>query len=358
MSKEEIRKLLGGYATNTLSPSERNALFEAALDDQELFNALQEEQALQALLQNPEARAEVRQALENRSSDRAGAGRMRWWAWGGALGAVAAAAVLFAVFRPHPSPIADQRVEIASAEKVPPPPTAAGQNEPQREATAPSRQEERASAKAAPRKTGVQNSRVVAPSAAPSPIIPQPVQTQAAQTAVPPANALKDNVSTAGAQRQQLAGGEPRTAAESRDQLALAYAPAASLTYSVLKRDPSTQAFTPVSGTGLRLGDLVRFRVSPPTAGRLILSSLNDSGQAQPLSEMDVQANSAYTIPDAPIPATLAPQRFRLTLLPPNPAPETVGSIAGAGGAMRTMSAPQAKAAGPPSLEITVVAKP
>ena len=355
MSKEEIRKLLGGYATNTLSQSERSALFEAALDDQELFNALQEEQALQALLQNPGARAEVRQALENRSSDRAG--RMRWWAWGGALGAVAAAAVLLLVFRPHPSPVGNQRVEIASAEKAPPPPTAAGQNEPQREATAPSLQEEQASAKPAQRKTSAQNSRVVAP-AAPSPIIPQPVQTQAAQTAVRPANALKDNAASAGAQAQQQASGEPRTAAESRDQLALAYAPAASLTYSVLKRDPNTQGFIPVSGTGLKPGDLVRFQVSAPTAGRLVLSSLNDSGQAQPLSEMDVQANSAYTIPDAPIPATLAPQRFRLTLRPPNPAPETVGSIAGAGGAMRTMSAPQAKAAAPPSLQITVVAKP
>jgi len=36
MTQEEIHKLLGGYATNTLTEAERNALFAAALDDQEL----------------------------------------------------------------------------------------------------------------------------------------------------------------------------------------------------------------------------------------------------------------------------------------------------------------------------------
>ena len=40
MTQDEIRKLLGGYATNALSAEERRILFEAALEDQELFNAL------------------------------------------------------------------------------------------------------------------------------------------------------------------------------------------------------------------------------------------------------------------------------------------------------------------------------
>ena len=40
MSPEEIKKLLGGYATGTLTAEEQQALFAAALEDQELFDAL------------------------------------------------------------------------------------------------------------------------------------------------------------------------------------------------------------------------------------------------------------------------------------------------------------------------------
>ena len=36
MTSEQARKLLGGYATNSLTEAERKALFDAALDDQEL----------------------------------------------------------------------------------------------------------------------------------------------------------------------------------------------------------------------------------------------------------------------------------------------------------------------------------
>src|SRR5271154_3105316 len=97
MSKEQIRTLLGGYATNTLTETERSALFEAALDDQELFDALQQEQTLENVLADPVARAEVRQAL-----DRATPARSHWWIWGGAIGTVAATAVLVAVFWPRP----------------------------------------------------------------------------------------------------------------------------------------------------------------------------------------------------------------------------------------------------------------
>src|SRR5262249_19101936 len=64
MTNDEIRKLLGGYATNTLTEAERKSLFEAALENQEVFDALQEEQALKELLADPVSRVQVRQALE------------------------------------------------------------------------------------------------------------------------------------------------------------------------------------------------------------------------------------------------------------------------------------------------------
>ena len=40
MNREEIQKLIGGYATGSLTDDERRLLFEAALDDQDLFDAL------------------------------------------------------------------------------------------------------------------------------------------------------------------------------------------------------------------------------------------------------------------------------------------------------------------------------
>lgn len=61
---DDTRNLLGGYATGTLSEQERLALFEAALQDQELFEALAGEQAVHDLLQNPSARASVLRATE------------------------------------------------------------------------------------------------------------------------------------------------------------------------------------------------------------------------------------------------------------------------------------------------------
>ena len=68
----EIRHLLGGYATGTLTEVERARLFAAALEDQSLFDALAEEQPLKDLLDEPESRgyllAELDRAEETRVS--------------------------------------------------------------------------------------------------------------------------------------------------------------------------------------------------------------------------------------------------------------------------------------------------
>ena len=50
MTREEARKLLGGYATGTLTEAEQAALFAMALEDQELFDELSREQALRDLM--------------------------------------------------------------------------------------------------------------------------------------------------------------------------------------------------------------------------------------------------------------------------------------------------------------------
>jgi hypothetical protein len=58
------KRLLGGYATDTLTEHERRELLAAALEDQELFDTLLEEEGLRELLESPEARQEVLAALE------------------------------------------------------------------------------------------------------------------------------------------------------------------------------------------------------------------------------------------------------------------------------------------------------
>jgi len=65
MNREDIEKLVGGYATGTLTPQEQQALFAAALDDQELFDTLAREQSLRDLLRDPAARAQILAAADS-----------------------------------------------------------------------------------------------------------------------------------------------------------------------------------------------------------------------------------------------------------------------------------------------------
>jgi len=67
MPDRDLEKLLGGYATGTLTDEERRALFEAALHDQRLFEALAREQALKESLDDPHSRRRILETLERSS---------------------------------------------------------------------------------------------------------------------------------------------------------------------------------------------------------------------------------------------------------------------------------------------------
>ena len=84
MSRDEARRLLGGYATASLTESERTALFQAALEDQELFDELAREQVLKEVLDEPGARQRLLAGLEPRKE--------RAWIW-----ALAGAAAILAI---------------------------------------------------------------------------------------------------------------------------------------------------------------------------------------------------------------------------------------------------------------------
>jgi hypothetical protein len=343
MSKEEIRKLLGGYATNTLTESERNALFEAALDDQELFNALQQEQALRNLLDDPAARAEVRHALQQPSGGVRAAGQMRWWAFGGAASAVAAA-VLFVVFR---AGVSDRPTQLAMSEKAPSP-VAPAVSEQQTAAVPSPAEPPQRKAKPAASPAIVRNFSPSAPAAAPPPIIPSPVQAQAVQSF-----------------RQQEAAAP--IAGRVQDRIALANAPAAQvigslqaplLRYSLVKLETGSKDYTGVSEADLKPGDLVRLQVSATLPGQLRLSRLDQTGEWQRVADVAVVANSGYTIPDSPIQVTDTSQKYRLTLETLGHQTQiTTGIPGGPKRAMRAASAAQSATSEPAVVEITIGSK-
>jgi hypothetical protein len=90
MTREDAHKLLGGYATGTLTAEERQALFEAALTDQELFDALAREEALRETLADPAARAQLLAAVD-------GAPASARWQWRRLAPVAAMAAALVVV---------------------------------------------------------------------------------------------------------------------------------------------------------------------------------------------------------------------------------------------------------------------
>jgi hypothetical protein len=120
MSREELRELIGGYATGTLTDSERAELFEAALEDQALFEELAHEHALKELLEEPGVRDRLRTILGSEGRKRA-----PWWMrpWPVASAAVIVAGVTVAIMLSR----APQTREVATAPSPPPPAQLAGE---------------------------------------------------------------------------------------------------------------------------------------------------------------------------------------------------------------------------------------
>jgi hypothetical protein len=113
---EQVKYLLGGYATGTLTPEENAALMEAALEDQELFNALADDESLRRYLAEPEFRKDLLRATEPKPH------RMRW------ISALAtAAACLFGalLWTTHRTGAPMQEMAINRPQPVAPPPAAA-----------------------------------------------------------------------------------------------------------------------------------------------------------------------------------------------------------------------------------------
>ncbi|WP_243318374.1 hypothetical protein [Geothrix paludis] len=214
MKRATAEKLLGGYATGTLTAEERRTLFEAALAHQDLFDALADEEALRELLADPAARAQVLAALA--APNPASAKVVPFWKRPGVLGA--AAGVLMAslaglTWLRNPQAPSPARQAPPPARQAPASPKALP-FEASPEAPAEPKLERRAPTPPAPKKAtepeaapppaaGISADAASAPAAPPPPPVPVPVPVAApAPRPVPvvqgnaqgPAGALQDRL--------------------------------------------------------------------------------------------------------------------------------------------------------------------
>ena len=319
MTQEEIRKLLGGYATDALSADERRVLFEAALEDQELFNALQNEDALRELLADPVSRAQVRKALEPSKSTRP---EFVWrrWIWGVALPAVIAVIVIVLMNRARtPEPLE----QMARSAPVDPGLVTQDRN-------AVEMQLEKQS-------TDVRT-RAIAPRAAPQRPSGAPIRLDSAQDAKQQtANDVAHSTLVAPAAKAMLAAPSPALPDAIRQQFSAGFAANArfyvgpEVRYSLVR--------------GAAAGDGVRVEVTTGVAGYLALYEIDASGNSKriyPASDVatEVLPNQTIQIPNQPV-VVDSGARLRLVVVPAGTTAVT-GSVGGVTGGAVNGAAPTA----------------
>jgi hypothetical protein len=297
MSREEIQRLLGGYATDTLSEAERSALFAAALEDQELFEALAKEQALRDVLQDAAARQQLIEALETKRQPIAA----RAWRWvlvpAGLAVAVGAMALLivggFDLRRAKPP--ARRQAVVADAialQPAPPAPPAAAPLSNIRPRTAPRRL-----------------LRLPAPSTPePSAPLPPPPELTASRNSAMPAGALAGAAGAAGAANQM----NPAMPAPVLSFAARSSAPVARLKgmpmaslkkaevaigYALLLKGADGLYAPAPPGAVFHAGDSVRIQVAPKAAGYIYLYRRNTSGGWEPIATQAVEEGQGYVLP-------------------------------------------------------------
>jgi hypothetical protein len=238
MANDDIRDLIGRYATGSLSSEERKRLFDAALDDQELFDELAREQELKQVIDEPGVRNRLIRALEPPKR------RVPWIL---AVVPLAALSALLIVFLMWPAPKPSQQVAVAkipapavAPSEVAPPEaarketvfkdapttepeptgvptpakakTAAGRVEPIVDQPSQEVEKREAAKKDAENKTADQKERDQLAAAAPAP----PPPAARAMRALPPANQL------AGGQQQNSPGGPKQNFSQQRVEVTAA----------------------------------------------------------------------------------------------------------------------------------------
>lgn len=355
----EIRHLLGGYATGTLTEAERAKLFAAALEDQTLFDALAEEQSLKELLDDPEARgyllAELDQleqqatlqpeasaapsrpmaqaAPERMLMSRKAAPRpvpvqppppttpMRFWL---PFSAVMLALLVTGWFwwRHQPEPL--QQVAVSQAPAVVPPAPSQKAAELLKEAEAD-----------APGRPASAAKRSAAPAAAPVPAAPVPAATQPLRDEAPKSIASADNAVKREAAPERA---ELKAAAEAAPPPATAAAPAAPARvlgsvaapgYRLLRLQDGQYIPTPANAR-FRAGDTVVFVLPLEPRPRLSLGDgppiplqRDADGYRSAAIELPAGVQEFVVVPDTAVARSrsLADRESRQAKAAPQPAP-------------------------------------
>ena len=271
---DEMRRLLAGYATGTLTDDERRTLLEASLVDEELFAAIAEEEPLRELLSDPAARAELLSRIEPAPR----AFRERFAAWlrrpavaGGLVAAAVAVVVIAIVPVKRVVPVAEPPAQYARS-VTPRAPAEAAQT------PASSKQTANQPRKVRPARTltaPIEAPRLEAPAAAPAEQKVEVAADAAAPAAVPaaaraapppPARAAAPVVPEATTSGVMSFREAPATVGMARAKLAGQAKPVPQVTLvrkaetgEYVAVDPATTVFVP--------GDLVRVRLEPVDSG-------------------------------------------------------------------------------------------
>jgi hypothetical protein len=344
MIPEDVRKLLGGYATGTLTAAEQEALLAAALEDQELFDALMKEEAVRDVLQDPVSKAALLAALEQPPA------RPAWWHWrpligavamaGIALGAVAvwratrekAAPVTVAQEMKQPAPPPVMTAPLARDLKIEPPapskPVAKARVASESKKVSPESRREVDKVAEATSKDGASGIAGAAPSAAP--VAPPPVQQRVqVQAAAPPAPMAQQQISQSApsisAEAVQALNGSGagavsgfRAASPPRFEIAAAKVTDKKagplVQWSLLRGDRDSPP-----DTVLDAGEAIRLRIVAFASG---VVTVNEGDKV--LASATVEAGRAFDTP--PIPSTgPGPRLLLLTLtMSSSKAPPTV----------------------------------
>jgi hypothetical protein len=270
MSNDELRKLIGGYATGNLTTEERRALYHAALDDQELFDVLSDEQPLKDLLDDDESRREVERALRDASAPR----RTSWftwpWTWA-AVGSLAAGVALIALLvNPRASKPGSPNIVVTSPQIAPQP-------EP-------------------PAKVEIFEKRAER----------RPRSTKSAKAAAvpPPASVTNTEIKEADARNNDNLSVNATSQAAPLQKRAIAPAALAipPFAYTILKQSPDGASVPLNAADLLQVGDQLQFRVQPRGAGTLTISEQEPNGEWSALADVKVgDPQKVYTLPPAPV---------------------------------------------------------
>jgi hypothetical protein len=282
MRPDDIQKLLGGYATGTLTDAEQQALFAAALEDQGLFDTLAREESLRDLLRDPAVKAELLASLDERPKS-----WLWWWRPAAALAMAGIAAIAVVLVRQRaPQPPVAIVAEVGSPE---PARIAPSQTPPLPRPSAPAPKQRKAFN--APPPAAAPSPAADAVTLAEAPKIAQPMTGVAAGAVsgviagVPPAPAAaplsftaRENVEVTAAKasvepvrpsaRALFFGAQPARArfqAASGTQTSLAQS--LGLRYTVLRKEGGD--FTPADPDSLKLADEVELRFTANVNGYL-----------------------------------------------------------------------------------------